>query len=226
MNFELFNNLKNDRKEGGFAQQFIDEIKKFLLNSRNEKNEKEFNISDETATIERYPIVLNTGDTKARQGLRQEGCIYAIDVDGADLGAVYMINTETGIVEQEQYKYFPKEMEEYICGDYVYIFKNGQYIYNPELTDEYMNSFVSIPQAEEAQEKFSKEFYKRGLDSETTFKISAGDRKKDETVTLSYRDKDDNIKEIEAPSILIPYFLYDFTILKYDTKLESFYKDN
>lgn len=226
MNFELFNSLKNDRAEGGFVQQFINEIKECLLNSRNEKNDNEFNISDETATIEESPTVLNTGNVQARQGLRQEGCIYAIDVDGADLDVVYMINTETGMVEQEQYKYFPKEMEKYICGDHVYIFENGQYRYNPELTDEYMNSFVSIPQAEKAQEKFSKEFYKRGLDSETRFKISNGNRKKDEAVTLSYRDKEGNIKEIEAPSLLIPYFLYDFTILKYDTKLECFYKDN
>lgn len=226
MNFELFNNFKDDREKGGFVQQFIDEIKNFLLNIRNEKNEKEFNISDEIATIERYPTVLNSGNTKARQGLRQEGCIYAIDVDGADSDIVYMINTETGMVEQEQYEYFPKEMEEYICGDHVFIFENGQYIYNHELTDEYMSSFVSIPQAEKAQEKFSNEFYKNGLDSETRFKISAGNRKKDETVTLSYRDKEGNIKEIEAPSLLIPYFVYDFTILKYDTESECFYKDN
>lgn len=223
MNFELFNNLNSNKEKGGFVKQFIEEIKQMLFDSR---NAKECSICNETATIEKKSTGLDNENTKARQGLRQEGCIYVIDVDGADTDVVYIINTETGMVEKEQYEYFPKEMGEYVCGDYVYIFENGQYIYNPKLTEEYMNSFVSIPEAEKAQAKFSKEFYKRGLDSETTFKISAGDRQKDETVTLSYRDKDDNIKEIEAPSLLIPYFLYDFTILKYDTKLESFYKDN
>lgn len=221
MNFELFNSLKNDRAEGGFVQQFINEIKECLLNSG---NTKENNISKKTITKENYSAEsdLEIKNTKIRQGLKQEGCIYVV-VDNCLKGA-YLENTETGRIYNEQD--FPKGMEELLVEDNVFIYQNGQYVYDYELTGKYRDSFVSIQEAEKAQAKFSKEFNKRGLDSETTFKISSGNHQKDEIVTLSYKDKYDNIKEIEVPSLLIPYFLYDFTILKYDTKLECFYKDN
>lgn len=223
MNLDLFNNLTADKSRGGLIKQFIEEIKQLLKSGDIKADSK----NTEIPIKESYSTDLNleTKNTKARPGLKQEGCIYIVDVDGRNSdGSAYLINTETGIIEVE--KDFSKEMDKYVYGDHVFIFENGQYVFNDDLTWEYMNNFGSIPEAEKAQAKFSKEFNNRGLDSETTFKISSGNRKKDKTVTLSYKNKDGNIEKIEAPSILIPYFVYDFNIFKYDTKLECFYKDN
>lgn len=222
MNFELFNNLDSNKEKKGWVQQFMEEIQQILFNN---KNTKECNMCNETTPIEENPTPLETKNTKARPGLKQEGCIYVVDVDGRNFdGSAYLINTETGIIEVE--KDFSKEMDKYVYGDHVFIFENGQYLFNDELTWEYMNNFGSIPEVEEAQAKFSKEFNNRGLNSETTFKISSGNRKNDKTVTMSYKNKNGSIEKIEAPSILIPYFVYDFNIFKYDIELECFYKDN
>ena len=222
MNFELFNNLDSNKEKRGWVQQFMEEIQQILFNN---KNTKECNMCNETTPIEENATHLETKNTKARPGLKQEGCIYVVDVDGRNFdGSAYLINTETGIIEIE--KDFSKEMDKYVYGDHVFIFENGQYLFNNELTWEYMNNLGSIPEVEEAQAKFSKEFNNRGLNSETTFKISSGNRKNDKTVTMSYKNKNGSIEKIEVPSILIPYFVYDFNIFKYDIELECFYKDN
>ncbi len=111
LNLELFNNLLNNVKENNFVQNFIKELSNYLEKSNNElSNEKSNDI--------------NTTN------LKQENCLYQvveIDTDGA-----YLQNINNNRVSKETD--ISKDVLKKIGNDSVLRFKDGNYIYEEELT--------------------------------------------------------------------------------------------
>lgn len=105
MSLDLINNLINGLKENDFVQNFINEL---------------------TDTFKNNDLSNNTKDNI----LKQEDVLYQV-VDIFSNGA-YLQNTETNKVSKETD--IPKDVLDKIKNDSILRFKDGQYIYEKELT--------------------------------------------------------------------------------------------
>lgn len=174
MNLDLLNNLVNSIKENNVVQSFIKELSNYLEKANNnERNRKDDN------------------------NLKQENCIYQVvemDVDG-----VYLQNTNNNIISKETD--ISREILNKIGNDSVLRFKNGNYIYEEELTQEFYDSLIDIKEYKNIQDNFVKESNILENDSNTTYKIELCENN---YCLLSY---DNNGKKtIEVPKQLIPFW--------------------
>lgn len=174
MNLDLLNNLVNSIKENNVVQSFIKELSNYLEKANNnERNRKDDN------------------------NLKQENCIYQVvemDVDG-----VYLQNTNNNIISKETD--ISREILNKIGNDSVLRFKNGNYIYEEELTKEFYDSLIDIKEYKNIQDNFVKESNILENDSNTTYKIELCENN---YCLLSY---DNNGKKtIEVPKQLIPFW--------------------
>ena len=103
-----------------------------------------------------------------------------------------------------------QELLDKIGNDYILRYKDGKYIIEEELTDNFMNSMVGIQEYRKIKEEFEKESNILEIDSNTKFNVDL--RNSDNTI-LSY-GKEKNT--IEVPNALIPYFAVEGNVLKYD----------
>lgn len=110
MNLDLFNNLSNNSKENNLLQNFMNELSNQLEKSSNNlENEKGNEVSN---------------------NLRQEDCLYQVvemDTDGA-----YLQNVNDNTVSKETN--IAKDILEKIGNDSVLRYKDGNYVYEEELT--------------------------------------------------------------------------------------------
>ena len=189
MSLDLFNDLINKVKESDFINNFIDELTDYLKNA-NEKGETQLN-NEQNNNLDIY---------------REENCLYQV-VDFSSNG-VFLQNTNNDKIFEETN--ISQELLDKIGNDYILRYKDGKYIIEEELTDNFMNSMVGIQEYRKIKEEFEKESNILEIDSNTKFNVDL--RNSDNTI-LSY-GKEKNT--IEVPNALIPYFAVEGNVLKYD----------
>ena len=189
MSLDLLNDLVNKVKESDFVNNFIDELTDYLKNA-NEKGETQLN-NEQNNNLDIY---------------RQENCLYQV-VDFSSNG-VFLQNTNNDKIFEETN--ISQELLDKIGNDYILRYKDGKYIIEEELTDNFMNSMVGIQEYRKIKEEFEKESNILEIDSNTKFNVDL--RNSDNTI-LSY-GKEKNT--IEVPNALIPYFAVEGNVLKYD----------
>ena len=189
MSLDLLNDLVNKVKESDFVNNFIDELADYLKNA-NEKGETQLN-NEQNNNLDIY---------------REENCLYQV-VDFSSNG-VFLQNTNNDKIFEETN--ISQELLDKIGNDYILRYKDGKYIIEEELTDDFMNSMVGIQEYRKIKEEFEKESNILEIDSNTKFNVDL--RNSDYTI-LSY-GKEKNT--IEVPNALIPYFAVEGNVLKYD----------
>lgn len=185
MNLGIFNELINNKKRE-LINNFIKEIESYLiLQNRKATNNME-------QEIENY---------------KEEDCLYQV-VDKSASG-VYLQNTKNNIVFEETD--ISNELLEKLETDFIVRYKNGEYVFEEEITDDFLNSLLSIGEYKEIQDKFINESGVLDLAPDEIFTIS----ERDENCTiLKYGSSEENT--ISVPNALLPYFVYDETTLKFE----------
>ena len=121
MNFEIFNNLINSTKENNIAQNFIKELSSYLQS----KDEGRENSQLQKNNIQ-------------KEGLRVEDCLYQV-VDRSKNG-VFLQNLNSNKVFEETN--ISKELLDKIGNDYILRYKEGKYIFEEKLTDDFFNGLM------------------------------------------------------------------------------------
>lgn len=187
MNLDFFNDLINKVKESDFVQNFMTELSDYL-----EKNTGKG--IDE----------LNTQENKKITNNREENCLYQV-VDFSSKG-VFLQNTNNNVVFEETE--IPQELKDKIGNDYILRYKDGKYIYEEELTENFMNSMISVQEFQKVKEDFIRESNILEIDASTQYKVQS--REKDYTI-LNYGDN----KTMKVPNALIPFFAKEQAVLYY-----------
>lgn len=179
------------------------------------KKEEDKFVIDEKATkeiinkaVESAKEIANKQTDKLNY-LRQEDCLYYV-VD-ANLDTAYLQNLNIDVIFEEIN--LPEELKGKIFTDCILRYKNGEYIWEKELTDDLFASLVKSSEYEKIQKEFIKTSKIEEINSATRYKIFSDNDKKD-TTTLYYEDN--GIKEIEVPNQLLPHRVYEWKILHYE----------
>ena len=122
MNIELFNNLVNNIKENKLIENFTKELSNYL----NLQKEKENDILQENKT--------NINDFREENGLYQ--------VVDRSLKGVYLQNMRTNQIFEETN--ISPEILDAIGNDYILRYKDGKYIIEQKLTDDFFNGMMDI----------------------------------------------------------------------------------
>lgn len=147
---------------------------------------------------------------------RTENDLYVVVERG--LNSAYLQNVNTNIVFEETS--FSDDVFNLLHNDVVVSFKDGKYVYEAEITRDWMNSFISIDEHNEALQELIAEPNFSKIDFEaTTFIITSRDN--DYTI-LSYGKSNEDI--LKVPNKLISYWVDDNSILYYDKEDKFFYK--
>lgn len=195
MNLDFFNDLINKVKESDFVQNFMTELSDYL-----EKNAGKG--VNELSTRENNKITNN----------REDNCLYQV-VDFSSNG-VYLQNTNNNVIFEETE--LPQELKDKISNDYILRYKDGKYIYEEELTENFMNSMVSVQELQKIKEDFINDSNILEIDPNTQYKVES--RENDYTI-LSYGDN----KTMKVPNELIPFLTKEQSILHYrDGRFENF----
>ena len=189
MSLDLFNDLINKVKESDFVNNFINELTDYLKNT-NEKGETQLN-NEQSNKLDIY---------------REENCLYQV-VDFSSKGVLLQNTNNDKIFEETN---ISKETLDKISNDYILRYKDGKYIIEEELTDDFMNSMIGIQEYTKIKENFEKESNILRLDLNTKFNIKI--RNKDYTL-LTY---DEGKNTIKVPNALVPYFAVEGNTLKYE----------
>ena len=123
MNLDLFNGLTNTTKENNFIENFMKELSDYLANQMKGKDNK---------LLEDI-------------NLKEENCLYQV-VDRSKDG-VYLQNLKNNKVFEETD--LPKELLDKISNDYILRYKNGKYIFEEQLTDDFFNDLIDISEIQE-----------------------------------------------------------------------------
>ena len=125
MSLDLINDIVNKIKESDFVNNFMEELSNHLANVK-EKGENQMG-NDITNSNE-----LNE--------FRKENELYQV-VDFSSKG-VYLQNMNTNKVFEETN--IPQDLKNKIGNDYILRYKNGEYIFEEQLTDDFMNGLIDI----------------------------------------------------------------------------------
>ena len=188
MNLDIINSLINNAKDSQLIENFTKEVSNYLLKELDGKENSKLQ-EDNTNLID----------------LREEGCLYQV-VDKS-LNGVYLQNTKNNKVFEETD--IPQDIQDEIDSDYILRYQDGTYIVEEELTEEFFNSMLSTKEYEEMRDSFLEDNHIR-IEEETRFSIAY--REEDNTV-LNYENNKN--KQLEVPNALLPFFIYDDTILCY-----------
>ena len=201
MDLDVFQDLINKVKDSDLVQNFITELSNYLEKTNSKEGNK----------------MTNNEKVSELNNHREENCLYQV-VDFSSDG-VFLQNTNNNAIFEE--KNMPKELMDKISNDYILRYKDGNYIFEEELTDDFMNSMVGIQEYKRIQENFEKESNILKIDPNTHYNVSS--RNEDLTV-LSYGENSKNT--IEVPNELLPYFINEQTVLSYKNgKFEKFFND-
>ena len=146
MKLDIFNKLTNDSKENNLVENFIKELTKSI-----EKTKEQ----EQTNTINNDEISCNNNEIDTENMLeqeipkqqeleqnREENCLYQV-VDFSAKG-VYLLNKNTNKIFEETE--IPQELKNQIQNDSILRYKNGEYVYEEELTEEFFNNLEDIDQ--------------------------------------------------------------------------------
>lgn len=163
MNLDLFNNLANSIKENNIVQSFIKELSNYLEKENNKMLNKEYNRKNDDI-------------------LKQENCLYQVvemDVNGA-----YLQNTDNNRISKETD--ISKDLLHKIGNDSVLRFKDGNYIYEEELTKKFYDSMIDVKEYKHIQDTFIRESNILEINPDTRYKIELYE---DNYCLLSYENK-------------------------------------
>lgn len=139
---------------------------------------------------------------------RDEECLYHV-ID-SDKETVYLQNLNTNITFKETD--LPEEIKRNVFTDCFLRYRNGQYIWEKELTEKYWNTLVSPIEYQEIQEKFIKESEIQENNPNTKYFVKSYEDGNDYTI-LSYESN--GIKEIKVPNVLMPFGVNNKKIYKF-----------
>lgn len=125
MSLDLINDIVNKVKESDFVNNFMEELSNHLAKVK-EKGENQ--MSNE-----------NTNSNELNE-FRKENELYQV-VDFSSKG-VYLQNMSTNKVFEETN--IPQDLKNKIGNDYILRYKNGEYIFEEKLTDDFMNDLIDI----------------------------------------------------------------------------------
>lgn len=125
MSLDLINDIVNKIRESDFINNFMEELSNHLANV---KEKGESNMSNE-----------NTNSNELDE-FRKENELYQV-VDLSSKG-VYLQNMSTNKVLEETN--IPQDLKNKIGNDYILRYKNGEYIFEEKLTDDFMNGLIDI----------------------------------------------------------------------------------
>ena len=125
MSLDLINDIVNKVKESDFVNNFIEELSNHLANVK-EKGENQMSND-------------NTNSNEINE-FRKENELYQV-VDLSSKG-VYLQNMSTNKVFEETN--IPQDLKNKIGNDYILRYKNGEYIFEEKLTDDFMNGLIDI----------------------------------------------------------------------------------
>lgn len=190
MNLGLFNELINTAKESNLVQNLIKQLSDYLKNVDRKVNN---NMSDRI-------------ESTNLDSLKEEDTLYQVVDIGLD--GVYLKNMKNNKLFEETN--ISKELQATLGNDYILRYKNREYIFERELTNDFFNSLVSIKEYEEIQNQFIKESNILEIDSNARYNVIT--HEKDYSI-LSYEGNKNNT--IKVPNVLLPYFIDNETVLKY-----------
>jgi len=171
MRLEFLEELKNNLDNK--VENFLNELSEHLNNSKDK--------------------LVNNQDTRLNQ-LREEDCLYYV-ID-SDLETVYLQNLNNNIRFKETD--MSPEMKREVFTDCILRYKNGEYIWDKELTDKFMNTLVSAGELSKIKEEFTKESKIEENAPDTRYNVlSHGD----EHTILSYN----GTKIVKVPNALMPF---------------------
>lgn len=142
----------------------------------------------------------------------EEGLYQVIDF-GND--SVFLKNTETNKIFEE--KNLPEEIKNKISNDYVLKYENGQYFIDQTLTDKFMESMISIREFRTIKDTFLENSGIKEIPENEKFKIVTKD---DDCTVLCYGENE--LKQIEVPNALIPFFANNNKVLKFNHESGKF----
>ncbi len=125
MSLDLINDIVNKIKESDFVNNFMKELSNHLAKVK-EKGENQ--MSNE-----------NTNSNELNE-FRKDNELYQV-VDFSSKG-VYLQNMSTNKVFEETN--IPQNLKNKIGNDYILRYKNGEYVFEEKLTDDFMNGLVDI----------------------------------------------------------------------------------
>ena len=134
MKLDIFNKLANDIKENNLVENFIQELSKQIENSKEKEQMNTIN-NDE----------INNNNEVQQESLeqnREENCLYQV-VDFSAKG-VYLLNKNNNKIFEETE--ISEELKNQIQNDSILRYKNGEYVYEEELTEEFFNNLEDIDQ--------------------------------------------------------------------------------
>lgn len=197
LNLNLVNELMKKGMQNNIVQSFIKELSNYLENI-NEKGENGLDKQDINNNLEKY---------------RKEDRLYQV-VDMSTNGVILQ-DTKNNVTFEETE--ISEDIKDKIQNDYVLKYKNGEYVIEDEMTEDFFNSLVGIKEYKDIQQRFIEESDILKIDSSTRYKI---EKKEQEYTTLIYGE---NEKKIDVPNALLPYFTDEDTVLYY--KNGKFEKD-
>lgn len=201
MDLDVFQDLINKVKDSDLVQNFITELSNHLEKTNSKEGNK----------------MTNNEKVSELNNHREENCLYQV-VDFSSDG-VFLQNTNNNAIFEE--KNMPKELMDKISNDYILRYKDGNYVIEEELTDDFMNSMVGVQEYKRIQENFEKESNILKIDPNTHYNVSSRD---EDFTVLSYGENSKNT--IEVPNELLPYFVNEQTVLSYKNgKFEKFFND-
>ena len=125
MSLDLINDIVNKVKESNLVNNFMEELSNHLANVK-EKGENQMS-NDNT-------------NSNALDEFRKENELYQV-VDFSSKG-VYLQNMSTNKVFEETN--IPQDLKDKIGNDYILRYKNGEYIFEEKLTDDFMNGLIDL----------------------------------------------------------------------------------
>lgn len=197
MNLNLVNELMKKGIQNNIVQSFIKELSNYLENI-NEKGENELDKQDINSNLEKY---------------RKEDRLYQV-VDMSTNGVILQ-DTKNNVTFEETE--ISEDIKDKIQNDYILKYKNGEYVIEDEMTEDFFDRLVGIKEYKDIQQRFIEESDILKIDSSTRYKI---EKKEQEYTTLIYGE---NEKKIDVPNALLPYFTDEDTVLYY--KNGKFEKD-
>ena len=145
--------------------------------------------------------------TNNRNDLREEGCLYQVIDIGDDI--VYLQNLNIDVVFEE--KCLSKDIKKEINPDTILRYRNGEYIIEDKLTEEFFKNLVNIQEYKRIQDKFIRESDIKKYNPDKRYKVLL----KKENYTIIH-DINNNENTMEVPNELLPYHVHRNKVFYYE----------
>lgn len=139
MKLEIFNKLANDIKENNLVENFMQELSRHIENSKEKEQRNTIN-NEEISNNNEIEKENSLEQQENLEQNREENCLYQV-VDFSAKG-IFLLNKNTNKIFEETE--ISQELKEQIQNDSILRYKNGEYVYEEELTEEFFNNLEDI----------------------------------------------------------------------------------